>query len=133
VCVKCGGSRNSKECNKLKDTLEKCALCGGSHPANYKGCEQYHNLKKGNNTYRTSPICTQPLVPNINGCTTPFHNTPQQQRSYADVTKNHEHQVEDTATTLKNFLEEFKGLFTQLLQQNSMILNMLTTLINKPH
>jgi len=29
------------------------------------------------------------------------HNTPQQQRSYADVTKSHEHQVEDTATTLK--------------------------------
>jgi len=38
-----------------------------------------------------------------------------------------------TATTLKNLLEEFKELFTQLLQQNSMILNMLTMLINKPH
>ena len=124
---------NSKECNKRKDTPAKCALCGGSHPANYKGCEHYSNLIKGKNTYRTPPIRALPLVPNINGHTTPFHSTPQQQRSYADVTKNHEHQVEYTAITLKNFLEEFKGLITQLIQQNSMILNMPITLINKPH
>jgi hypothetical protein len=102
------------------------------HPANYKGCEHYHNLKKGNNTYRTPPIRAPPLDPNINGHTTPFHNTLQQQRSYADVTKNHEHQAEDTAIVLKNFLDEFKGLFTQLLQQNNMILNTLTTLIISP-
>jgi len=36
--------------NKRKDTPAKCALCGGRHPANYKGCEHYHNLIKGNNT-----------------------------------------------------------------------------------
>jgi hypothetical protein len=63
----------------------------------------------------------------------PPHNTPQHQRSYAEVTKSQENQVEDTATTLKHFLEEFKRLFTQLLQQNRMKLNMLTALINKPH
>jgi len=103
VCVKCGGSHNSKERNKRKDTPEKCALSGGNHPANYKGCEHYNNLIKGNNTYRTPPIRAPPLVPNINGHTTPFHYTPQQQCSYADVTKNHEHQVEDTAITLKTF------------------------------
>ena len=74
------------------------------------------------------------LPPNIQTHTTTHHNNPQQQqRSYAEVTKNHEHQAEDAATTLKHFLEEFKGLFTQLLHQNSMILNILTTLINKTH
>ena len=31
----------------------------------------------------------------------------------------------------KLFIEEFKGLFNQLLQQNRTILNMLTKLINK--
>ena len=46
---------------------------------NYKSCEHYHNLIKGNNTYRTSPTRAPPLVPNINGHTTPFHNNPQQQ------------------------------------------------------
>jgi hypothetical protein len=124
---------NSKEFNKPKDTPAKYVLCGGSHPANYKSFEHYHNLIKGNNTYRTPPIRAPPLVPNLNGHTTPFQNTPQQKRNYAEVTKNHEHQVEDTAIMLNKFLEEFKGLFTQLLQQNNMILNMLTTLINKPH
>jgi len=101
VCVKCGGPHNSKECNKRKDIPAKCALCGGSHPANYKGCEHYHNLIKGNNIYRTPPIRTPPLVTNIHDRTTPPHSTPQQRRSYAEVTKSHEHQVEDTATTLK--------------------------------
>ena len=47
MCVKHAGSHNSKECNKTKDTPAKCTLCGGNHPAIYKGCEQYHNLIKG--------------------------------------------------------------------------------------
>jgi len=38
-CVKCGGLHNSTTCSKRRDTPTKCALCGGSHPANYKGCE----------------------------------------------------------------------------------------------
>jgi len=38
-------------------------------------------------------------------------------------------QAEDTAITVTNFLGEFKGLLNQVLQQNSTILNMLTTLI----
>jgi len=90
---------HSKECNERKDTPAKCALCGGSHPANYKSCEQYHNLLKGNNIYGTPPIRTPPLVTTTHGCTTPLHNSPRQQGSYADVTKSHEHQVEDTATS----------------------------------
>jgi hypothetical protein len=65
-----------------------------------------------------------------------IHNTqhsaiPQQQRSYADVTKSNTHQVEDTVITLTKFLDEFKRLFNHLLQQNSMILNLLTMLISK--
>jgi hypothetical protein len=35
-----------------------------------------------------------------------------------------------TVITLTKFSDEFKGLFNQLLQQNSMILNMLKMLIN---
>jgi len=39
TCVKSGGCNNSKECTKSKDTPATCALCGGNHPANYRGCE----------------------------------------------------------------------------------------------
>jgi hypothetical protein len=46
LCVKCGGQHNTTTCKKSKDTPVKCGLCGGSHPANYKGCEYYHNLTK---------------------------------------------------------------------------------------
>ena len=95
---------------------------------------------KRTNPHRLPPMRASPIPPNIQTYTITHHNNPQQQqqqqqqqRSYADLTKNHEHQFEDAATKLKNFLEEFKGLFTQLLHQNSMILNMLTTLINKTH
>jgi len=57
----------------------------------------------------------------------------QQQRSYADVASNRAQPVEEPMATPKAFLEDFKGLFAQLLQQNSMIINMLTTFLNKPH
>jgi hypothetical protein len=37
-CVKCGKQHHSKTCTKPKDAPATCALCNGSHPANYKGC-----------------------------------------------------------------------------------------------
>jgi hypothetical protein len=40
-------------------------------------------------------------------------------------------QSEDTTNALTKFLDEFKNLIQQLLQQNTMVLNMLTTLVNK--
>ena len=55
----------------------------------------------------------------------------QQSWNYAEVTRSNTYQLEDTAITLTKFIDEFKGLFNQLLEQNSMILNMLTKLINK--
>ena len=55
----------------------------------------------------------------------------QQQRSYADVISNRAQLAEEPTTTLKTFVDEFKGLFAQLVQQNSMILSMLSTLLNK--
>jgi hypothetical protein len=62
MCVKYGGLHNSKECKRIyKGTPAKCALCGGKHPANYKGCEYYHNLIKGNNTFRNNTQRTPPV------------------------------------------------------------------------
>ena len=66
------------------------------------------------------------------------HNSPQppqqQQRSYAEVVRNDAQQAEELLSAIKVFLEDFKGLFAQLLHQNSLIINMLSTLLNnKPH
>jgi hypothetical protein len=54
-----------------------------------------------------------------------------QPRSYADVTRSSTNQVEETAIILAKPIDEFKRRFNQLLQQNSMMLNMLSMLINK--
>ena len=118
--------------------LAKCALCHGNHLANYKGCEHYHNIIiKENNPHRNP---NPPRKINTNNHTTTPHSLPQQQqqqqqqqRRYADVASNHAQLAEEPITTLKAFLEDFKGLFAQLIQQNSMILNMLTMILNKPH
>ena len=130
-CVKCGGHHNSKECKKSKDTPATCALCGGNHPANYRGCEHYHNILKGSNTHRNITQRTQPTHTNTNDNNIQPSGNLQQSRNYAEVTRSNTNQIEDTAIILTKLIDEFKGLFNQLLQQNSMVLNMLTKLINK--
>jgi len=126
MCFKCGGYHNSKEYKKSKETPAKCALCGGNHPANYKGCEYYHKIIKGNNTFRNNTQRTPPINTNIYRNNIQHSVNSQKQRSNADVTKSNTNQVEDTAITMTKFSDEFKGLFNQVLQQNSMILNMHT-------
>jgi hypothetical protein len=91
----------------------------------------YHNLIKGNNTLRNNTPRTPSANTNIYEHNIHHSANSQRQRSYAEVTKSHTNQVEDSATTLTKILEEIKGLFNQLIQQNSMIINMLTVLINK--
>ncbi|PNF24647.1 hypothetical protein B7P43_G18252 [Cryptotermes secundus] len=93
LCVKCGGHHNSTACKKSRDTPAKCGLCGGLHPANYKGCEYYHNLTKNrkatqkmqipNDNYTTAPD-PHPVAPLPN--TLPIL-PPRVNRSYADVTR----------------------------------------------
>jgi len=107
TCVKCGGSHNSKDCNKRRDTPVKCASCGGNHPANYKGCEHYHNIIKGNNPHRTPPQESSIPIPTFayNHITTPHsHPQQQQQHSYADIASNRTRLTEEPITTLKSFL-----------------------------
>ena len=110
ACVKCGGPHNSKDCSKRKDTLAKCTLSGGNHPANYKGCEHYHIIK-GNNIHRNPPTRSSPIHTAVPDHTTTPNNLPNQQRSYAEVFRKRVQQDEDSASTLKTFLEDFKRLF----------------------
>jgi len=87
-------------------------------------------MLKESNTHTNCTQRAQPIHTNTNDS----HMQPSgnlQPRSYADVTRSSTNQVKDTATILAKLIDEFKGLFNQLLQHNSMILNMLTMLINK--
>ena len=78
-----------------------------------------------NDNYTTAPD-PHPVAPLPN--TLPIL-PPRVNRSYADVTRGQNDNSQDI--TLSKFLEEFKQMFNQLIQQNSLVLNMLTTLISK--
>ena len=66
ACVKCSGHHLTSVCTKPRDTPAKCVLCVGSHPANYKECQHYHNNLMGYNPPRhgyTPSIATPPQQP----------------------------------------------------------------------
>lgn len=133
VCVKCGGAHNTTTCKKTRETPAKCALCGGDHPANYKGCEHYQKIYNINNRYHNRGNVLNPAINQIH--TQPrIYTQPRiqnQYESYAQAAANNQNNNEDTASILTKFLEEFKNLFNQLMQQNSMVLNMISMLVNK--
>lgn len=45
-CVKCGENHDTAMCLKQNGVAVKCALCDGSHPANYKGCGVYQEIRR---------------------------------------------------------------------------------------
>lgn len=45
-CVKCAGHHAPQECRHPRTDPCVCALCGGSHPANYKGCSKYRDIQE---------------------------------------------------------------------------------------
>jgi hypothetical protein len=103
MCFKCGEIHNSKESKKSKEIPAKCALYGGNHIANYKGCEHYRNLIKGTNKFRNKTRRTPPVNTNIYIYIYRHkiqHCANSQQRRYADVTKSKTNQVENTAIIL---------------------------------
>ena len=135
ACVKCDGHHNSAACTKPHDTPAKWALRGGAHPENYKECEYYRTILKGNNPRHPFPSHRTPTLIQDQTFTPPTVNPPhphqQQQRSYADVARNSVKPEDESITSLKTLLDDLKGLFSQLIHQNGMILNMLSTLFNK--
>jgi hypothetical protein len=102
VCVKCGGPHNTTDCRKPRETAARCALCGGNHPANYRGCEHFRKLAKGINRiipqrHSTSAVYkNECYVRNIQ----PFEMT--QPRSYAEITMRNLPQTEDKLTYYLN-------------------------------
>jgi hypothetical protein len=130
---------NSTTCKKSTNTPAKCGLCGGAHPANHKGCDYYHNLTRNRNTSNKpqtpnakynialTPQATTPLS-NSQPTPPPSANRTFANRTYADVTRGKNEINQEM--TLSTFLEEFKQMFNQLVQQNSIVLNMLIKLLS---
>lgn len=153
-CVKCGRNHNSSTCIKTRDTPATCALCEGSHPANYKGCTVYQDLQN----FRMNQQQTHPRQPgsapqnytNNNASQTIPHrrthygsyalaartdinqpSTSQNPQSTNFETNSNNIPENSKVISLATFLNEFKTMFNQLINQNSMIMTMLNTVINK--
>lgn len=134
-CVKCGEQHDSKSCQKPKNIPAKCALCDGNHPANYKGCQVYKDLiQRSQHKTTNRPTNVNIPIPPINPITTDSRQQNEKPPlTYAQATS--KGNQDDTSTQLtqqlSTFLQEFKNMFSQLLNQNSMILNLLTTVLKK--
>ena len=121
-----------RQLQKSKTNTATCVLCGGDHPVNYKGCDYYqkhYHAKHANNRPPVAQRYTSHFTPQQSVIPGP------QGRTYAQAlcgerpmpaTPNVEEPMSVT-----QFLGEFKVMFNQLIQQNSMVLNMLTMLLNK--
>jgi hypothetical protein len=121
-------------------------LCNGDHPANFKGCSVYQDLinLKTNNNRSSVPLRQQnqqqqgQQQPGQRTTSTILQNPQHNRRlTYAQSVLNEtntstvNHETETLTATLTSFLNQLKKMFNQLLNQNSMILNMLTTVISK--
>ena len=110
-----------------------CTLCLGANTANYKGCTIYNDLQlaRDKQITRAHPNATRPLTSNSHS---PIRSTSHYIRdgtSFSQVLSNtNQAEKSDTLSLqLHSFLQEFKNMFTQLINQNRMILNTLTTVV----
>ena len=126
-CVKCAGSHLTANCSRStrSDTV-KCVLCSGNHPANYKGCSVYQDLKKSkqpNPTIRknvNAPIIrSQESNANIN-------NT----ESYADKLRQNQHE-ENATNTNSNDMKGMMQMLQQIMQQLMTLTNLLVNIMPK--
>jgi hypothetical protein len=142
-CVKCGGKHNSTLYKENSNTSAKLALGGRNHTVNYKCCDIHNNLQKtrSRRTIQPQRNYTQLHNSNINSNNNnhfpPLNqNQPpvpipanQQTPYFRILTQNL--QSSNLSEQLSTFLIDFKGRFNQLINQNSIETNMLSTLISK--
>lgn len=131
-CVKCAENHPTSHCQKNPKSPAKCVLCDSAHPANYKGCSVYRNLLNTRNkpVYPTKNQTPQntPIVPEKPTSKEPDTHKINQDISYAQITKSNTLDNKNEKF-LHNFLNKFETMFNQLMNQNSMIINLLSTLI----
>lgn len=121
-CVKCAGNHKTSECQKTKTTPAKCVHCSGPHPANYKGCQAYRELQKSKIRI---PVSTTRAVENAAEISKIKDNV-----SYAQIIKSPNSNTQDNNDAIiTQFLNKFEVMFNQLMNQNNMIINLLTKLV----
>lgn len=122
-CVKCTEAHMTENCpRKTRDTPVKCTNCGGEHPANYKGCIVYQNLRK-----KLYPQLREKIIEKSNKESFYFTNP---KTSYAEALGG----SKTTAINIQpqsNDMAELKQMMKGLMEQMSTMLNLLTVVVSK--
>ena len=129
---------HTKHCpRKEKSEHVKCVLCDGNQPANYKGCTVHKEIQK-----RTfPPLRNKPAGTPSTALPHPFIRPG---TSYSAALKSQQHQYETTVTTQQlptqqqqktnpssSDITELKIMMQGLMEQMSIMLNLLTTVISR--
>lgn len=132
-CVKCTNFHATADCpRKVRDREVVCVLCAGNHPANYKGCSVYRDLRdkafpslrnKGDETGNNTPTRRSSLV-NPNKSYAQAAREEAQQAQFV-------HNVTQQSSQQSNDISELKQMMKELMTQMGTMLNLLTTLVNK--
>lgn len=154
-CVKCGEHHLTSICSKSSDVPAKCALCNGSHPANYKGCAIYKELQqrrrfsptsRHSNQHRQSTQSENQQTPPVNqqtpGPAAPASGT-KLKYSYAEATATTgnappqnftktQHPV-NIENLLTKFIDDFKCIINPLLSLLTTVISNLSNLLNAKH
>lgn len=146
-CVKCGQSHDTSTCTKPQTEKPKCALCSGEHPANYKGCTVYKELRnKSFPPLREKSMPSPKIIqrpPDVESkqaeSTSDEYNIPQPPRNsktYAQIAANsrneqHLNNSNSLEKTISSFFSKFEQLMLQQAQQIGSLLNLLTTVVSK--
>jgi hypothetical protein len=148
-CVKCGQDHDTVTCSKKKsdNTPPKCVLCNGEHPANYKGCTVYQDLKgKSFPPMRKKPSANTCPVNTPEPTASKHSESPVQRpprpvspgRTYAAVVSEPQQNAStstndslNTNITMSAFLQKFETIMAQQAQQIGTLINLLTSVISK--
>ena len=141
VCVKCGAEHNTTLCTKAQLLQPRAHYAAETTQRVTKDVwytKFYNKYGAKSITQLIHPLIRLPLHQSISmtPVNSPLPRTPldpateHSPTSYSRIVTHHQHPT-NMAEQLSIFLNEFKAMFNQLIQQNSMILNMLSTVKHK--
>jgi hypothetical protein len=144
-CVKCAGSHSTSQClRKEKSNDVRCVLCGGNHPANYKGCMIYKDLQK--KTFPplrpkiyTPPILLKQSLPDqsslsyaqITKGNLPSHPTHTDEQSPINFPQPYPPPQQSPTSQQNSEITALKSMMKALFDQLGSLLNLLTTVLTK--
>ena len=130
-CVKCAGDHMTDKCQRKERSRDvQCVLCGGNHPANYKGCSVFKKLQqKKHPSLRPKTYTTPTQIPQ--------YQQVQPAITYSQILRNSTNNATTTQTLATNSqhesndIHELKQMMKNLFMQMGTLLSLLTTVLSK--